>query len=223
MTVLRLRGRVVVVGVVAGGGEDLGEAAPVVVRKVGREVDVGRGVEVDGVVEAEDLDPTCQGFVPPFLLPAPVELLLIAAREVVVVVAGRGDPAGVGEEVDVDEAVGFDGLVVEPGAVARLPLKAADHAEFGAAAARHVVAAFLELDGRRAVEAALPSFLLGNLDKLLRRGVLGAFTARVPFVVTRAADFRLAPLAFAELPASVGATAGIDVNVRWFDPRAATP
>ena len=116
------------------------------------------------------------------------------------------------------EAVGFDGVVVEPGAIARFPLEAADHAEFGAAAARHVVAAFLELDGRGAVEAALPSFFLCDLDELLRRGVLGAFAAGVPFVVAGAADFRLASLAFAVLPAPVGATAGVDVDMCGFDP-----
>ena len=121
-------------------------------------------------------------------------------------------------DVHVGEAVGFDGFVVEPGAVARFPLEAADHAEFGAAATRHVVAAFFQLDGRGAVEAALPAFFLCDLDELLRRGVFRTFTAGVPFVVARAADFHLAPLAFAVLPASVGATAGIDVDVCRFDP-----
>ena len=170
-------------------------------------VDEGRVVEVDevgvgGVVEAEGLQASRERLVPQFLLPAPVELLLI---------------------VHVSAAVGFDGFVVEPGAVARFPLEAADHAELGAAAAGHVVAAFLELDGRRAVEAALPSFFLCDLDELLRRGVFRAFAAGMPFVVACAADFRLAPLAFAVLPAPVGTTAGIDVDVCGFDPRAATP
>lgn len=121
------------------------------------------------------------------------------------------------------EAVRFDGVVVEPGAIARLPLEAADHAEFCAAATRHVVAAFLQLDGGGAVEATLPAFVLGDLDELLRRGVLGAFAACVPFVVAGAADFHIASLAFAVLSASVGATARINVDVCGFDPRAATP
>ena len=119
------------------------------------------------------------------------------------------------------EAVGLDGVVVEPGAIARLPLEAADHAELGPAPARHVIAAFLELDGGGAVEAALPAFLLGDLDELLRRGVLGALATRVPFVVAGAADFGLAALAAAILAASVGAAARVDGDVGGFDPGAA--
>ncbi len=181
-------------------------------------MDVGRVVEIDGVgpgVEAEDLDPAGQGLVSNFLLAPPVELLLVPAGGV-----ADGDPAGQGH-VHVGEAVGFDGLVVEPGAVARLPLEAADHAELGAAAARHVVAAFLELDGGGAVEAALPAFVLCNLDEFLRRGVLGAFAARVPFVVAGAADFGPAALALAVFAAAVGAAAGVEVDVGGFDPGAA--
>lgn len=116
------------------------------------------------------------------------------------------------------EAVSVDGFVVEPGTIARFPLEAADHAEFGAAATGHVVATFLQLDSCRAVETALPSFFLRDLDKLLRSGVFGTFAARMPFVIARAADFCLAPLAFAKLPASVGASAGIDVDMCRFDP-----
>ena len=116
------------------------------------------------------------------------------------------------------EAVGFDGFVVEPRAIARLPFEAADHAELGAAATRHVVAAFLELDGGGAVEAALPAFFFGDLDEFLRRGVFGTFAARVPSVVAGAADFRSAPLAFAKLPTPVGPTAGIDMYMCRLDP-----
>ena len=121
-------------------------------------------------------------------------------------------------DVHVGEAVGLDGVVIEPGAIARLPLEAADHAELGPAPARHVIAAFLKLDGGGAVEAALPPLLLGDLDEFLRRGVLGAFAAGMPLVVARAADFHLASLAFAVLPASVGAAAGIGVDVCRSDP-----
>ena len=159
----------------------------------------------------------------------PIQFLLVPARRVVVVLTDDGggearDPADARDgHVDVGEAVGLDGVVVEPRAIARLPFQAADHAEFGLAPARHVVAAFLELDGGGAVEAALPACLLCDLDELLRRGVLGALAARVPLVVAGAAHFRLAPLAFAELPASVGATAGVDGDVCGFDPGAAAP
>lgn len=116
------------------------------------------------------------------------------------------------------KAVGFDGFVIEPGAIARFPLEAADHAEFGAAATGHMVATFLELDGCGAIETSLPSFLLGNLDEFLRGDIFGTFAAGMPFVIARAANFRLAPLALAKLPASVGATAGIDGDICRFDP-----
>ena len=207
-----------------GRGEDLGGATDPVGGQVVRErrggVDKGRVVQVDAVgvdVEAEDLDPARKGLVTQFLLPAPIQLLLVPARGV-----PDRNPAGVGH-VHVREAVRFDGLVVEPGAIARLPLEAADHAELGAAAAGHVVAAFLELDGGGAVEAPLPALFLCDFDKLLCRRVFGTLAARVPLVVAGAADFGLAAPAFAVLPAPVGPTAGVDVDVRGSDPRAATP
>lgn len=116
------------------------------------------------------------------------------------------------------EAVGFDGFVVEPGAVACFPLEAANHAEFGAAATGHVIATFLQLDGCRAVETALPSFFLRDLDEFLRGGVFGTFAAGMPLIVARTADFHLAPLAFAIFPAFVSAATGIDVDMCRFDP-----
>ena len=193
-------------------------------------------VEIDDevrVVEAQELDPSCQGFVSQFLLPPPIHFLLISARRVViiivvvvVVVAHGNSPPGEWRRDDIVhmcKTVGFDGVVVEPRAIARFPFEAADHAELGAATARHVVAAFFEFDGGGTVEAALPALLFGDPDELLRRCVLGAFPARVPFVVARAADFHPAPLASAELTAVVGAAAGFDVDVGWFDPGAATP
>ena len=181
----------------------------------GRSVDVGGIVEIDefGIaVKAEDLDPSRERFVSEFLIPAAVQLFLIAARRI-----AHRDSANLGD-VDMGEAVGFDGFVVKPRAIARFPLEAADHAEFGAAATRHVVATFLKLDGCRAVETALPSFFFRDLDELLRGGVFGAFAAGMPFVVTRAADFRLASLAFAKFPSPVGTTTGIDGDMRGFDP-----
>ena len=205
-------------GRVVRSGEDVcGAAVPVGGQVVGwwcgGGVDVGRVFQIDEVaVEAEDLYAARKCLVPEFLLASLVHFFLVSARRVT-----ERDPAGLGY-VHVGEAVSFDGVVVEPGAVARFPLEAANHAELGAAAARHVVAAFLELDGRGAVEAALPSLFLCDLDELLRRGVFGAFAAGVPFVVAGAADFRLASLAFAVLPAPVGATAGVNVDVCGFDP-----
>lgn len=203
-----------------GRGQDGGDAAGPVGGQVGvcGEEEVGPGcvvVVVVGGVEAEELDAAGEDCVSAFLLAAAVEFLLVAA--------GGVSRRGLGV-VDVDHvvgvsvgaAVGLDGVVSEPGAVARLPLAAADHAELGPAPARHVVAAFLELDGGGAVEAALPALLLGDPDELLRRGVLGAVAARVPFVVAGGADFGLAALALAVL-----AAAAVGVDVGGFDPGAA--
>lgn len=201
---------------------EFGEAHPVAV-VVMMHVEIGgRVIEVDEfgfAVVAEDLDASCQRLVSCFLLASPVELFLVAARWVGVVGVGvrDGHSASLGH-VHVGEAVGFDGFVVEPRAIARLPLEAADHAEFGAAATRHVVATFLELDGGGAVEAALPAFFLCDLDEFLRRSIFGTFAARVPFVVAGAADFDLAPLAFPKLPAPVGPAAGIDMDMCRLDP-----
>lgn len=196
-------------------GEDFDEADPVWVYMTGRGVDVGGVVEIDEFgfgVKAEDLDPSRERFVSDFLIPPAVQLFLIPARRI-----AHRDPANLGD-VYVGEAVGFDGFVVEPGAIARFPLEAADHAEFGAAATGHVVATFLQLDGCGAVETALPSFFFRDLDELLRGGVFGAFAAGVPFIVACAAHFRLASLTLAEFSASVGTTTGIHGNMGGFNP-----
>ena len=180
-------------------------------------VDVGRVVDVDEfgfAVKAENLYSSRERLVSYFLVPSPVELFLVSACGIA---AAHGDSAGL-RDVHVGEAVGFDGFVIEPRAIARFPLEATDHAEFGAAATGHVVAAFFQLDGCGAIEAALPAFFLCDLDEFLRSGVFRTFTAGVPFVVACAADFHLASLAFAILPASVGTTASIDVDMCRLDP-----
>lgn len=121
------------------------------------------------------------------------------------------------------ESVCFDGCVVEPGAVAGLPFQAAYHAEFGATATCHVVAAFLQFDRCGAVETALPSLLLRYLDEFLGSRVFGAFAAGMPFVVARAADFRLAFWAFTVFPSPIGTTASVNVDMRRFDPFPTAP
>ena len=181
----------------------------------GRCVDVRRIVEIDEFgfgVEAENLYPSRQRLVSQFLFPSAIELLLISACWIT-----HRDSANL-RDVHLSETVGFDGLVIEPRAIAGFPFEAADHAEFGAAATSHVVATLLQLDRCGAVETSLPSFLLCDLDEFLRSGVFGAFAARMPFVVARAADFHLTSLTFAKLPASVGTTASIDVDMCGFDP-----
>lgn len=63
--------------------------------------------------------------------------------------------------------------VVEPWAVASLPLVATHHAELCRATALHVIAAFAELDHSIALIAALPAFLFGLLNKTGNLWVLG--------------------------------------------------
>lgn len=113
----------------------------------------------------------------------------------------------------------LDGGVVEPWAVATLPLDAADHAEFGLAAARHVVAALLQLDHGGAVEAALPALLLGDLCEARCGFVFRALATRVPAAVTRRADFCFATRTAAIFAAGVG-PGRVGVDVRGLDPLA---
>ena len=119
------------------------------------------------------------------------------------------------------QAVVLHGLVVEPGAVAAFPLDAADHAEFGATAARHVVAAFFELDHGGAVVAALPAGLFGDFGEAGCGFVLWALTARVPLTIAGHADLGPTSLAFSVFPPAVDTTGCVDVDVRGFYPFAA--
>ena len=82
--------------------------------------------------------------------------------------------------------------VVEPRALASLPLGAANHAELRHAPTRHVIAAFLQLDQRATIVTSLPPFLLGLLDKLGDLRILGAVAGLVRLVVAERADFELA-------------------------------
>ena len=100
-----------------------------------------------------------------------------------------GDTHMVQAVVLVEKPVVFDSVVVEPGAITGFPFLAADVAEFGAAAAGHVVAAFFELDGGLAVVAAYPAVFFGDLGEGLGFGVFGAGTGGVVFAVTGATDF----------------------------------
>ena len=110
-------------------------------------------------------------------------------------------------------------FIVEPGTIATLPADAADHAEFGGAAAGHVVATFLQLDHGAATVASLPALLLGDLDEFACGRVLGTFAGFVGFVVAEAADFCAANLAFTYF-----APGFVRLDVLRFDPfSAATP
>lgn len=82
--------------------------------------------------------------------------------------------------------------IVEPRALASLPLGAANHAELRHAPTRHVITAFLQLDQRAAIVTSLPPFLLGLLDKLGDLRILGAVAGLVRLVVAERADFELA-------------------------------
>lgn len=176
--------------------------------------EVWKGIR-DDRLQAEDLHSARQSFVPPLLLSSPIEFFLIAQRGIVST-AGEGSSARHG--IHVVQAIILDRLVIEPRAIARLPLGAANHAKLGPAPARHVVAALFQFDGGGAIEAALPAFLLRNLGEPQRRFVLGTFAAGVPFAIAGRADFGAAPIAFAVLTVRVR----IDVDICRLDPFAAT-
>lgn len=76
------------------------------------------------------------------------------------------------------------GCVVEPWAVACLPRAGAQHAKVGATTARHVVAALFKLYHGSAVVTALPSLLLGQVDKPLSLWIVGTLAGRMESVVT---------------------------------------
>lgn len=183
----------------------------------GREFKRSTGVGVMVMRQSHALHPPREILVALLLLPPPREVLVIGPRHAV-----RSEPvlADLGD-VHVQEAVVLHGLVGEPGAVAAFPLDAADHAEFRAAAAGHVVAAFSELDHRGAVVAALPAGLLGNLGEAGGGFIFGALPAGVPFPVAGHADLRPAPLALSVFPSTVDAAGGVDVDIGGFDPFAA--
>ena len=119
------------------------------------------------------------------------------------------------------EAILLHSLVIKPWTITRLPSQAADHAELCAAATRHVIASLLELDGRRAVEAALPAFLFRDLGESRCGFVIGTFPSGVPAPVTGAADFRAATNTFSIFAAAVGTAGGVEVDVGGLDPLAA--
>lgn len=119
------------------------------------------------------------------------------------------------------QAIGGDGFVGEPGAIAGFPAKATDHAEFGSAATGHVVASFAEFYHGGAVETALPSFLFGYFDKTIGFFVVGTFAAGMPFAVAGTTDFGFAPPTLAISPSAIGTASQVEMYICWFDPRTA--
>lgn len=80
-----------------------------------------------------------------------------------------------------------------------------------------MVTAFLELHRGRTIKASLPSLLLRDFSKSLRRFVFRAFATSVPFAIAGGADFRATAIALA-----VSAARGsVGVNVCRLDPFAA--
>ena len=155
------------------------------------------------------------------LLAPPLELLVVGPGLVDSRVAAVGQRLARLRDVHVVQPVRLHGRVVEPGAVAALPLGAADHAELGRAAARHVVAPFLQLHRRRAVVASLPPVLLRHFREPPRRLVLGALPRLVPAPVARRAHLRLAARTRAELAPSTCSARVVRADVFGLDPGAA--
>jgi hypothetical protein len=111
----------------------------------------------------------------------------------------------------------IDGLIVEPRTIARLPLQSTDHAKLRCAPARHVVAAFFELDHGRTTVASLPALLLGNFDECFRLRILRTVPRDVHFLRTYAAHPCFALLAPPDFPTI------LNLDIVRFDPGAASP
>ena len=119
------------------------------------------------------------------------------------------------------EAILLHSFVIKPRTITRLPSQAADHTELCAAATRHVIASLFELDGRRAVEAALPAFLFRDLGESRCGFVIGTFPSGMPTPVAGAADLCAATTTFPIFAAAVGTAGGVQVDVGGLDPLAA--
>ena len=146
---------------------------------------------------------------------------MVCARLVEDSVAAGGFLADLGN-VHVVQAVVFDGSVVEPGAVARLPLGAADHAEFGGAPAGHVVAALFQLDRCGAVVAALPAFCFCHFREPYGFFILWAFFGGMPFTIASSTNLGPTARTLAVFARTMCATRCGGFNVTRLYPSAAT-
>jgi len=165
------------------------------------------------------LYPPRQSLVRAFLIPPPIQLLLIPQRRV-----RPSRPPLLRHrlrDLHVIQAILLDRLVIKPRTIARLPLRATDHAEFCAAAAGHVVTALLELDRRGAVETPLPALFLRDLGEASGCFVLWAVATCVPPSVASAANFCAAAAAFPVFTPAGRAPGGVEVDVGRLDPLAA--
>lgn len=71
------------------------------------------------------------------------------------------------------------GFIIEPWAIARLPLQPTHHAELCGTAASHVVAALFELYHSMAAIASLPAFFFRRFHECLCFWIFGAFSGSV--------------------------------------------
>jgi hypothetical protein len=122
----------------------------------------------------------------------------------------------VGHSHAVEAVLVCDVLVVEPGAIAGLPRRCADHAKLSCTAASHMIAALFQLNNSLAAVATLPALCLRHLFKTVRLIVLWAFPLRVKFVITKYAYFSRARCTPCVLP--VGDR--VHADLRGLDPLA---
>lgn len=134
----------------------------------------------------------------------------------------------------------LDVVVVEPGAGAGFPFEAAEHAEFGCAAAGgvlvggeegvvggdkgeipgHMVAALLQLNHRATTVAALPTGLLRRFEQAIRLLIVRTLFLPMPLPATQDTHLRLTTAALPVLPTIAFA---IIVVVSGLDPLPAPP
>lgn len=116
------------------------------------------------------------------------------------------------------QAVLLDRFVSKPRAIARLPLRTADHAEFCAAATGHVVTALLELNRCGAVETPLPTLFLRDLGEASGCFVLRAVATCVPPSVARATNLCAATAAFPVFTPAGRAPGRVKMDVGGLNP-----
>ena len=169
------------------------------------------------IVETENLHPPGKGLVSPFLLPALFQFISVSPRNVGY--PWRSSPSRL-RDIHMVQPVVLYSFVVEPWTITALPFDAADHAEFSLASARHVIAAFLELDRGRAVVTSLPAFQFGDLGKSCGRFVFGTILTVVPFSVAHDTYLCPAAAAFPVFPSGVCAARSVQVDICRFNPLA---
>ena len=116
------------------------------------------------------------------------------------------------------QSILLNGLVIEPRAIASFPLDTTDHAKLRFTATCHMIATLFQLDRGTTIVASLPSFFLGDFDKLLGGVVSRARAASMPTAIAGYAHFGSTSPAFTVFSSRIGSATGVNVNACGLDP-----